>query len=71
MTIRIEAERPPHLGAERRLPHAEHGQLDAEQPQPAYPFPGFEPEQRSYQSWVADETVEDYALRYAPVNHRR
>ncbi|MBD9527609.1 ATP-binding protein [Paracoccus sp. PAR01] len=34
-------------------------------------FPGFEPEERSYQSWVADETIEDYALRYAPVNHRR
>lgn len=71
MTIRIEAERPQHLGAERRLPHTEHRLEDAERPQPAYPFPGFEPEQRSYQSWVADETVEDYALRYAPVNHRR
>ncbi|ABL71636.1 ATP-binding protein [Paracoccus denitrificans] len=34
-------------------------------------FPGLEPTPRSYQSWVADETIEDYALRYAPASHRR
>lgn len=34
-------------------------------------FPGMEPAPRSYQSWVADETIEDYALRYAPASHRR
>ncbi|WP_193668353.1 ATP-binding protein [Paracoccus kondratievae] len=34
-------------------------------------FPGLEPAPRSYQSWVADETIEDYALRYAPASHRR
>lgn len=34
-------------------------------------FPGLDPAPRSYQSWVADETIEDYALRYAPASHRR
>ncbi|MFV0359395.1 ATP-binding protein [Tropicimonas sp.] len=34
-------------------------------------FPGLEPAPRSYQSWVADETIEDYALRYAPASYRR
>lgn len=34
-------------------------------------FPGLEPAPRSYQSWVADESIEDYALRYAPASHRR
>lgn len=32
---------------------------------------GLEPQPRSYQSWVADETIEDYALRYAPASYRR
>lgn len=32
---------------------------------------GLEPSPRSYQSWVADETIEDYALRYAPASYRR
>lgn len=32
---------------------------------------GLEPAPRSYQSWVADETIEDYALRYAPASYRR
>lgn len=35
------------------------------------PFLGFDPEPRSYQSWVADESIEDYALRYAPQAYRR
>ncbi|TRW95216.1 GHKL domain-containing protein [Paracoccus sp. M683] len=34
-------------------------------------YPGLEPAPRSYQSWVADETIEDYALRYVPASHRR
>lgn len=42
-----------------------------ETPQPIGGFPGVEPAPRSYQSWVADETIEDYALRYAPASHRR
>ncbi|SNT73890.1 ATP-binding protein [Paracoccus seriniphilus] len=37
----------------------------------AHSFPGLDPAPRSYQSWVADETIEDYALRYAPASHRR
>lgn len=35
------------------------------------PFLGLDPAPRSYQSWVADETIEDYALRYAPRSYRR
>jgi signal transduction histidine kinase len=35
------------------------------------PVLGLDPAPRSYQSWVADETIEDYALRYAPRGYRR
>lgn len=29
------------------------------------------PAKRSYQSWIANETLEDYSLRYAPKSYRR
>ena len=32
---------------------------------------GLEPQPRSYQSWVADETMEDYALRFTPRSFRK
>ena len=34
-------------------------------PQPIYRF------RREYNSWVADESMEDYALRYTPKSFRR
>lgn len=65
MTIRTKASRTP-------LPSGcASDEPSLEMPGAAAPLPGFEPVRRSYQSWVADETVEDYALRYAPANHRR
>ena len=46
--------------------------VDAEtRPEAGLAFVGLEPTTRSYQSWVADETIEDYALRYAPRSYRR
>ncbi len=61
-----EAAGPP--GLPRRSPDPRAGARDHDT---GGDFPGLEPAPRSYQSWVADETIEDYALRYAPAAYRR